>query len=278
MTDTTSRHATGGTVSLFRRLHDATAAPLVLPNAWDAVSARLFESAGAKAVATTSAGLAWALGYADGRALPVDEAVGAAARMARVLGVPLSVDIENGYSDDPKAVVGLVQRLVDIGVAGINIEDGHDDPEVLSRKIGAIREFLARTHADLFVNARTDVLLAGLAEPSKRVEETIRRATRYAAAGADGLFVPGLHEPTDIESVARATPLPLNVMAWGGLPAAASLATLGVRRLSAGSAIPQLAWATAGRAAKQFLDTGRSDALLAGAKPFGEVQQLFRSA
>lgn len=271
------RDPTSNTVAHFRQLHRA-ATPLVLPNAWDAASARLFEHAGAAAIATTSAGLAWSLGHADGRALPVDEAVGAVARIARVLTVPLSVDIENGYSDDPQAVVDLVQRLLDLGVMGINIEDGRDAPAILAAKIEAIRAFLHRTNADLFVNARTDVFLAGLAEPSERVEETIRRATLYSAAGADGLFVPGLREPTEIEDVALATRLPLNVMAWGGLPGAAALYKLGVRRLSAGSAIPQLVWGQAERAARGFLETGNSDPLSADAKPFAEVQRLFAAS
>jgi 2-methylisocitrate lyase-like PEP mutase family enzyme len=265
------------TAAHFRQLHHA-ATPLVLPNAWDAVSARLFESAGAAAIATTSAGLAWSLGCADGRELPVDEAVGAVARIARVLTVPLSVDIENGYSDDTKAVVEFVRRLLDLGVTGINIEDGRDAPETLAAKIEAIKAFLHRTNTDLFVNARTDVILAGLAEPSQRVEETIRRAGLYAQAGADGLFVPGLREPTEIEDVALATRLPLNVMAWGGLPAAAELSRLGVRRLSAGSAIPQWIWGQAERAARSFLETGHSDPLSAGSKPFAEMQQLFAAA
>src|SRR5277367_3145964 len=107
----------------FGRLHINTM-PLRLPNAWDAGSARLFESLGATAIATTSAGVAWALGYKDGRLLPVDEAVAVASRMARVLTVPLSVDVENGYSDNPQKVADNVMRLVDLGVAGINIEDG----------------------------------------------------------------------------------------------------------------------------------------------------------
>src|SRR5581483_7894245 len=107
----------------FRHLHSNTT-PVRLPNAWDAGSARLFESQGATAIATTSAGVAWALGYQDSRSLPVDEVVAAASRMARVLSVPLSVDIENGYSDNPQAVAATVRRLVDLGVAGINIEDG----------------------------------------------------------------------------------------------------------------------------------------------------------
>ena len=117
-----------------------------------------------------------------------------------------------------------------------------------------------------------------LIELAQRVEETIRRAGLYAQAGADGLFVPGLREPTEIEDVALATRLPLNVMAWGGLPAAAELSRLGVRRLSAGSAISQLVWGQAERAARSFLETGHSDPLSAGSKPFAEMQQLFAAA
>lgn len=261
-----------------RQLHQTTAPLLLLPNAWDAASARLFESAGARAIATTSAGVAWALGYTDGRALPVDEVVGVASRMARVLTVPLSIDIENGYSDDAKAVAELACRLADIGIAGLNIEDGRDSPDLLAAKIEAVRGAVARTNIDLFVNARTDVFLAGLAEPARRVQETIRRATQYAQAGADGLFVPGLSEPSDIRSIAAATSLPLNVMAWGGLPGATALATLGVRRLSAGSAFPQQAWGSAERAARDFLATGDSAPLLDGAKQFAEMQQLLHIA
>ena len=115
------------------------------------------------------------MGYRDGRLVPVDEAVAVAARMARVLTVPLSVDIENGYSDDPGKVAGTVMRLVDLGVAGINIEDGPDKAALLASKIEAIRNAVSRAGADLFVNARCDVFLAGLVEQSKRVEESITR-------------------------------------------------------------------------------------------------------
>jgi hypothetical protein len=117
----------------FRRLHSNTT-PLRLPNAWDAGSARLFESLGATAIATTSAGVAWALGYQDGRLLPVNEVVDAASRMARVLTIPLSVDVENGYSDNPQKVADSVMRVVDLGVAGINIEDGPEEATLLASK------------------------------------------------------------------------------------------------------------------------------------------------
>src|SRR5262249_7701547 len=184
----------------FRELHD-NRTPLRLPNAWDAASARLFESAGATAIATTSAGMAWSLGFRDGRIVPADEVIAAAARIARVVTVPLSVDIENGYSDDPRTVAATVIRLAELGVAGINIEDGRDAPDALARKIEAIRSALSKSSADLFVNARSDVFLARLVDESRFVEESIARGTLYSRAGADGLFLPAIRKPEHIEPV-----------------------------------------------------------------------------
>jgi 2-methylisocitrate lyase-like PEP mutase family enzyme len=258
----------------FRLLHRNTT-PLRLPNAWDAGSARLFESQGASAIATTSAGVAWALGYRDGRVVPVDEAVAAAARMARVLTVPLSVDIENGYSDNPHVVADHVKRLIDLGVAGINIEDGRDEAALLASKIEAIRDMASKADADLFVNARCDVFLAGLVEQSKRVEESITRGKVYAGAGADGLFLPGIVQTRDIAAVVDGVALPLNAMAWPGLADAAELGKLGVRRLSAGSGISQVLWAKAATLARDFLEGGRSEPLSEASMPYPQLQELF---
>lgn len=260
-------------IAAFRTLHVNTT-PLRLPNAWDAGSARLFESLGATAIATTSAGVAWALGYRDNRQLPFDELVAAATRMARVLRVPLSVDVENGYADDPLVVARQAMRLVDAGVAGINIEDGADDPSVLAAKIAAIRDAVAKAGADLFVNARCDVFLAGIGEPATRAVTAIARGERYVAAGADGLFLPGIKEAADITAVVAAIGRPLNAMAWPGLADADALGKLGVRRLSAGSGIPQVLWAQAATLARDFLATGSSTPL-AAAMPYPELQQLF---
>ena len=159
----------------FRQLHTASE-PLRLPNAWDAGSARLFESLGAKAIATTSAGVAWANGYPDGRTMPVDTAVRVATSIARVLHVPLTVDIENGYADEPAAVARTVLRFMEAGVVGVNIEDGRDAPELLAAKIEAIKNAAAGAGADIFVNARTDVYLGSLVEDDKRVGEVLQRA------------------------------------------------------------------------------------------------------
>jgi 2-methylisocitrate lyase-like PEP mutase family enzyme len=258
----------------FRRMHHGPE-PLRLPNAWDAGSARLFESLGAPAIATTSAGVAWAMGYADGGPMPVDAAVGVAVNMARVLRVPLSVDMENGYSDEPRVVGETIRRLLDAGIAGINIEDGREPPARLAAKIEAIKSVAANAGSDIFVNARTDVFLAGLVDASKRVEETLSRGATYRAAGADSLFVPGLHAAADITAVVGGIDLPINVMAWPGLASSEALGKLGVRRLSAGSGISQMLWGQAEKLARDFLATGRSESMAEGAMSYGQLQGLF---
>ena len=258
----------------FRQLHHGSTL-LRLPNAWDAGSARLVEAQGASAVATTSAGFAWALGYPDGRLLPVDEVVAAVKRIVRVLSVPLSVDVENGYSDDPATVANVVMQLVDIGVAGINIEDGPDAPSLLASKIEAIRNAVSKAGADIFINARSDVFLANLVDKPKQAGESIARGDLYASAGADGLFLPALKDSSDIEAIVKAVPLPLNVMAIASLPDAAALEQLGVRRLSAGSGISQVVMGRAKGLAKDFLLSGQSETLYDGALPYSEMQSLF---
>src|SRR5882757_561322 len=222
-------------LSTFRKLHQGPDL-LRLANAWDAGSARLAESVGAPAVATTSAGVAWSLGYADGGPMPAGAALAAAHNIARVLSVPLTVDFEDGYSADPSVVAGHIVQLVHSGVAGINIEDGAEAPTVLAAKIEAIKKAAAGAGGDIFVNARTDVYLRGLAPEGARVAEVLARAELYRNAGADGLFVPGICVRDEIGQVVDGAGLPLNVMDWPGLPVA-ELSALGVRRLSAGAGI-----------------------------------------
>jgi 2-methylisocitrate lyase-like PEP mutase family enzyme len=258
----------------FRQLHQGPEL-LRLANAWDAGSARLIESLGAPAVATTSAGLAWSLGYADGHNMPASAAIAAAQNIVRVLNVPLTVDMENGYSDKPATVAAYIMLLVDSGVAGINIEDGGDAPVLLARKVEAIKEAVAKAGGDIFINVRTDVYLRGLAPEGQRVREVLARAESYRAAGADGLFVPGICLPDEIREVAAGAGLPLNVMDWPGIPAAAELGALGARRFSAGSGIAQALWGAAREMAQGFLETGSAGPLAQKAMAYGDIQQLF---
>jgi 2-methylisocitrate lyase-like PEP mutase family enzyme len=254
----------------FRRLHEPGAL-LLLPNAWDAGSARLVESCGATAIATTSAGLAWSHGYPDGNALPPDVVVSAVTEIARVISLPLTADVEGGYSDDPHAVGDTVAAVAAAGAVGINIEDGSEPPELLSAKIAAVR---AATGPDLFVNARTDVYLKGLVPPARAVAETIERGRRYRAAGCDGLFVPGVRDAAEIRAIVEAIDLPINVLVVPGLPKVAELRTLGVRRLSAGSGLAAAAYAVARTTAARFLGEGLYDPLLQTTLDYAQMNAL----
>jgi 2-methylisocitrate lyase-like PEP mutase family enzyme len=260
-------------MTTFRALH-GPGRLLVLPNAWDAGSARLIEARGATAIATTSAGLAWSRGYADGDRLPAGVLAAALAEIARVITVPLSADIEGGYSNDPQLVGEAVRAVVDAGAVGINLEDGGSPPELLCRKIEAARAVGAKTGVDLFVNARCDVYLRGLTAPETAVAETLARAERYRAAGCDGVFVPRVREPAAIRTIVAALGgAPLNVLATPGLPPLAELKALGVRRLSAGSGIAALAYGTTERATVRFLEDGSLPA--DGAVAYPEMNGLF---
>ncbi len=233
---------------------------LVLANAWDALSARIVQDAGGRAVATSSAAVAWAHGRADGHELPFATLLTAAREIARVLTVPLSVDFEGGYSAEPSAVAENAAQLADAGAVGINLEDGTGSPDLLVEKISAVR---SRTR--LFINARVDVYLHKLTPPEKALDETLARMRRYADAGADGLFVPGPTDRAVIAELASATKLPLNVLARPGTPPLEELARLDVRRLSAGAGLARAVFQHAQERAAAFVKSGDSDALLRGA-------------
>lgn len=227
--------------------------------------------AGAKAIATSSAALCWALGYQDGGALPVGELMSAIRRIARTLAVPLTVDIEDGYSDNPGEVAELAAEIVQCGAVGINIEDGTAPSEILAEKIQAIR---SRTGAaELFINARTDVYLRSLA-PEGPEAMVKARAKDYASAGADGLFVPGLVHTADTEQIAAATRLPLNLMLLPGLPDAEKLGRAGMRRLSAGPAVFLSAYAQLEADTTAFM-AGEGARIFSHALPFASVNALF---
>ena len=171
---------------LFHRLH--AEGLLLLATVCDAGSARLIESLGVKAMATTSAGVAWSHGYADGNHLPVSVLVTTVEEIARVIRVPLSVDMEGGYSDHAEVVGENIARVIGAGAVGINLEDGTGSPDLLCAKIDAARRAGDRLGVDLFVNARTDTYLRGTFPPERRVAETLARAERYRAAGASGIL------------------------------------------------------------------------------------------
>lgn len=259
----------------FRALH-AGPGVLLLANAWDAGSARVIADAGARAVATTSAGVAWAHGYRDGDALPLEALVATVAEIVRAIDVPLTVDVEGGYANDPDRVARNVLAVLGRGAVGINLEDGAGSPALLAAKIRAVKAAAAAHGHDVYVNARTDVYLRALAAGEAAVSETLARAATYREAGADGLFVPGLTEPRAIEAVAHAARMPLNLMARPALPKAAELAALGVRRLSAGAGIAEQVLAETRALAAAFHADGDSVPVSRAAATYGALNALFR--
>ncbi|HEX6524513.1 MAG TPA: isocitrate lyase/phosphoenolpyruvate mutase family protein [Streptosporangiaceae bacterium] len=261
----------------FRALHRG--AVLVLPNAWDAASAALIEAAGAAAIATTSAGVSWAMGAPDGHGLGRQCMTEAVTRIVRAVSVPVSADIEGGYGPGASDVSDTVRAVIEAGAVGINLEDspGADGEPLLAVSAQAERIAAARAAADsagvdLFINARTDVYLLGVGDPGHRPGDVRARAQAYADAGADGLFVPGLIDLGTIAALASG-PLALNVMAGPGAPAVRELAAAGVARVSVGSAIAQSAYQVASRAAAELLSTGTYQRLI-DAIGFGDLNKL----
>jgi 2-methylisocitrate lyase-like PEP mutase family enzyme len=259
----------------FRSLH-IPGTPLVLPNAWDAASARIAARAGAKAVATTSAGVAWCLGAADGGVLNRDEALAQLARIVRAAGLPVTADIENGFGEKPEDVADTVRAVADAGAVGVNIEDALytgtpalRDVSDQCERLRAVRESAGDA---VFINARTDTFLRG----NRDVDETVARAKAYLAAGADGIFVPGAADPEVIATLVASIPAPLNILAGPGMPAVAELAQLGVARVSLGSSIAQAAYATAMLAAEEAVHSGTYEVLAGRQMDYMALNTLMR--
>ena len=258
----------------FHQLHTGPEV-LILPNAWDVASAVIVAEAGAKAIATSSAAVAWALGYADGDRLPVEHTCALAAAISRATDLPLSVDFEGGFTDDLDELSRNITRVIEAGAVGINFEDGARDPQLHATKIAAARQAAEKAGVRLYINARTDVYLKGLAIGEAAEAEAVRRAKLYLSAGASGIFVPGAAEPGLVGRLAAAIPAPLNILAWPGAPDAEALKALGVRRLSAGTGTFNVAAAALALATAAFLQAGSSDALFAAAKGAPALQKRF---
>lgn len=250
---------------LFRSLHHGDR-PLVLPNAWDFASAAALVAAGFPAVGTTSLGVSAAAGLADAAGLARDVTL-AVARLLVRLPVPVTVDIEAGFGADARAVAEVAATLADIGVAGINLEDGRSgntlhDPAAQAELITAVKE----RAPDLFVNARVDTYWLDVDHAS-----TLDRMRTYRKAGADGIFVPGVRDPERIREVVAAVPLPVNMLFLPGGPSVAEYAALGVRRISTGGLPFRAALAAAVDTARAVRDGG---SLPPGIPSYADVQAL----
>jgi 2-methylisocitrate lyase-like PEP mutase family enzyme len=264
----------------FRAMHDRSRI-LVLPNAWDAMSARVIEEAGARAIATTSAGVAFSVGYPDGEAIPRDEMIAAIARIARVTTIPVSADIESGFAHDAREVAETVRRVIDAGAVGINLEDQvHDGThslynlDVAVDRVRAAREAADSAGVPLVINARTDVYLLGIGEPDTRFDHAIRRANAYRKAGADCLFLPGVARRADIERIVPALDGPLNLLAFPGIPAIPELERLGVARLSVGTRLTLNAMSALKKTVAELLSTATYESMLEATTTYADANGL----
>jgi 2-methylisocitrate lyase-like PEP mutase family enzyme len=223
----------------FKQLHYQPA-PLLLSTIWDARSAAISQTLGFAALGTSSAAIASMLGYTDGEQMPFAELRYVVNRICTSTTLPVSVDLEGGYSRDPREIARHIWELAALGVVGINLEDSVSEngsrkqlsPEAFSETLRTVRRLCDKQQVKVFLNIRTDTYLLGTANP---LTATLQRLRLYEAAGADGLFVPGLTNLTETRDICRATLLPVNVMALPALSDFAAMAAAGVRRISMGN-------------------------------------------
>ncbi|WP_034265864.1 isocitrate lyase/PEP mutase family protein [Actinospica robiniae] len=263
----------------FSALH-IPGSPLALANAWDVASARIVATTGAPAVATTSAGVAWGLGAADGDHLARDLMLDLVRRIADAVDVPVTADIESGFGATPAEVGETVGLVIAAGAVGVNIEDGRRDGSTPIRPVTEQVERLAaaRAAADkvgvpLYLNARVDLYLRGVGEGSERLEETLARAEAYLAAGASGVFVPGVSSPQEISALTAGIGAPVNVLVQPQTPSVSELGRLGVARVSLGSAVAEAAYGLVRRAALELADAG-TYASVRETMSYGEINAL----
>lgn len=251
----------------FRALHHAPG-PLLLPNAWDYASAAALVDAGFDAIATTSLGVAAAAGKSDADGVTLAENL-TLARSAARLPCLLSVDIEAGFGAEPASVADVAEQLADVGVVGVNIEDGRPDRTLTdpSRHADVVHAVKSRV-PELFVNARTDTYWLNLDKP---LAETLSRTSAYAEAGADGIFVPAIAADEDISALIAHTPIPVNVLFMSGRHTLAGLGALGVHRVSLGSLLFRTALHATVEAARAIADGRDGPTSLPG---YGDVVSL----
>ncbi len=264
------------TAAHFRSLHTSQK-PLALSNAWDVASAVITEAAGAPAVATTSAGVAWSLGLPDGDRLDRERAVAVIASIVNAVNVPVTADIEGGYSETLDGIAKTVVEVLEAGAVGINMEDGSREPADFCARISAARQAAGNAGRDLFINARTDVFLAGVGTLDQQIAEVLARAEKYVEAGADGIFVPGASDADIVAALTAGIAVPVNIMVGPGSLSVSDLGRLGVSRVSLGSSIAQAAYAVAHRAAEELNTAGTYDAV-SEAIDYGSLNGLFATS
>jgi 2-methylisocitrate lyase-like PEP mutase family enzyme len=259
-----------GKAEILRKLHQGPPI-LVLANAWDAASARIFEEAGFPAIATTSAGVANSLGYPDVERIPRNEMLWMVKRIAQAVSVPVTADVEAGYGDP----VGTARAVLEAGAVGMNLEDSSLDGSLadLTAQVRLIEQ--VRAASDIVINARTDVYLFAVGDEATRFDRTVERLNAYRKAGADSLFAPGVRDPETIGRLAKAVNGPLNILATAGVPNMQKLERLGVRRVTVGSGAMRAAMGLTQRIAKELKEHGTFAAMIEGAMSYKEANELF---
>jgi len=263
----------------FRRLHNRKDV-LILPNAWDVPSARVFEDEGFPAVATSSAGMMVSLGYQDGEEIPARVLLSAVGRIARVLSIPLSADLVGGFGGTPEGVAKSVKAAVRAGAVGINIEDFvHEEKRLLPvekqvAKLGALLRVQKETGVPFVINARTDALRFFHGDDAARLDEAVRRASAYRDAGADCVYPMGLTDRESIRRFVKVLDFPTNVMVRKGLPPVPELKRLRVARVSFGPSASYAAMGLLKRASQEVRGKGTYETLTEGAIAFDELNSL----
>ena len=257
--------------------------PLVLPNVWDVASARIVEEAGFSAIATSSAGVAFALGYPDGQKINRDRMMAVVARIAQAVRVPVSADVESAYGNDPEDAAETARAVITAGAIGLNLEDATGDAKrplldlsLQLEKLRAIRAVADQLDVPLVINARTDVYHLQVGESSSRYDETLRRLSAYRDAGADCVFAPGLSDAATIKRLVADVKCPVNILAGPTSPSVRELQAVGVARVSLGSGPMRAALGTLRRIAEE-LKTSGTYGLLADAPAYSEVNQLLKT-
>jgi 2-methylisocitrate lyase-like PEP mutase family enzyme len=263
-----------------RKLHHGRRI-LALPNAWDVVSARILEEVGHPAIATSSAAVAFSLGYPDGQRISRGEMLDAVARITRAVRVPVTADLESGYGKTPEEIADFTKAVVASGAVGLNFEDVTGDDESTHVELGlqvknirAIRETAAAMGVPIVINARTDIYLMPIGPEATRFERTVERLRAYREAGADCLFVPGLCDREIIAKLVKALDAPLNILASQGSPSLDELEKIGVARVSAGSSAMRAAMGAFQRVAKDWLAHGSYDSLHQVTVPYNELNHM----
>lgn len=257
----------------FRAMHQGKQI-LLLPNAWDAASARVVQQAGFGAVATTSAGIAFTLGYPDGQRISRQEMLAVVRRMANAVRVPVTADVEAGYGDRPEDAARTARDVVEAGAVGMNLEDASGDSQhalldlaLQVERVKAVRE------VPVVLNARTDVYLLEIGPAEKRYDTALRRLAAFRDAGADCVFVPGLRDAETIGRLVKDLRCPVNILAGPGFPPVPELQKLGVARVSLGSGPMRATMGLLRRIAEELKGVG-TYGTLEGAIPYADVNGM----